>query len=108
MGPLLSTDNSSSNPGSTVNPETRIVPIPIDASKKKELYIRSFIFARDVPIRVDYAAKYVDLNASASLGAIAGLLAGLTSLNCSELTLKRVCYSNGIVGIERLFSLLIT
>ena len=82
--------------------------IPIDERKKKELYIRSFIFARDVPIRIDYAAKYVDLNASASLGAIAGLLAGLTSLNCSELTLKRVCYNNGIVGIERLLSLLIT
>ena len=30
------------------------------------------------------------------------------SLNCSELTLKRVCYNNGIVGIERLLSLLIT
>ena len=91
-----------------VKQETRVVPIPIDGSKKKELYIRSFIFARDVPIRVDYAAKYVDFNASASIGAIGGLLAGLTSLNCSELTLKRVCYNNGIVGVDRLLTLLIT
>ena len=82
--------------------------IPIDGNKQKELYIRSFIFTRDVPIRIDYAAKYVDLNASAPLGAIAGLLAGLTSLNCSELTLKRVCYNNGILGVDRLFTLLIT
>ena len=41
---------------------------------------------RDVPIRIDYSAKYVDL----TQGAVAGLLAGLTSLNCSELTLKKI------------------
>jgi len=39
---------------------------------------------------------------------LAGLLAGLTSLNCSELTLKRVRYQNGIVGLDRLLSLLVT
>ena len=106
INPVIS-DDPVVNHNQLGNPETRIAPIPIDASKKKELYIRSFIFARDVPIRVDYAAKYVDLNASSSLGAIGGLLAGLTSLNCSELTLKRVVYNNGILGIDRLIGLLI-
>lgn len=69
----------------------------------KELYIRSFTFTRDVPIRIDYSAKYMDL----TQGALAGMLAGLTSLDCSELTLKRVHYTNGIVGITRLVSLLV-
>ena len=105
----MDADDQISNvpPADGTDTEPSIASIPIDGSKK-ELYIRSFIFARDVPIRIDYAAKYVDLNASASIGAIAGLLAGLTSLNCSELTLKRVCYNNGILGVDRLFTLLIT
>ena len=62
------------------------------------------MFTRDVPIRIDYSAKYVDL----TQGAVAGLLAGLTSLNCSELTLKRIRYQNGILGVDRLLSLLVT
>ena len=62
--------------------------------KEGEVYIRSFTFARDVPIRIDYSAKFVDL----AHGAIPGILAGLTSLNCSELTLKKVHYRNGISG----------
>ena len=69
-----------------------------------ELYIRSFTFARDVPIRIDYSAKFVDL----AHGAIPGILAGLTSLNCSELTLKKVHYRNGISGLDKLVTLLVT
>ena len=68
------------------------------------MYIRSFTFARDVPIRIDYSAKYMDL----AHGAIAGILAGLTSLNCSELTLKKVHYRNGISGLDKLITLLVT
>ncbi len=107
-------------------------------------YIRTFIFSRDVPIRIDYSAKYLDLsqvrhygywgillmfvfchfmtlNYNKKLlnsyhylsklffqGALAGLLTGLTSLNCSELTLKKVCYRNGISGIDKLVTLLVT
>ena len=41
-------------------------------------------------------------------GALAGLLTGLTSLNCSELTLKKVYYRNGIAGLDKLLTLLIT
>lgn len=43
-----------------------------------------------------------------SQGALAGLLTGLTSLNCSELTLKQVFYENGILGFEKLLTLLVT
>ena len=82
---------------------TRAV-VPSKKSANQEIYIRSFMFTRDVPIRIDYSAKYVDL----TQGALAGLLAGLTSLNCSELTLKKVKYQNGIVGVDRLLSLLVT
>lgn len=72
--------------------------------RQQQPYIRTFIFSKDVPIRIDYSSKYLDL----SQGALAGLLTGLTSLNCSELTLKKVCYRNGIVGLEKLFTLLVT
>ena len=74
------------------------------ARRDGDLYIRSFTFARDVPIRIDYSAKYMDL----AHGAIPGILAGLTSLNCSELTLKKVHYKNGISGVDKLLTLLIT
>ena len=79
-------------------------PPPPSRQDNKDIYIRSFIFTRDVAIRIDYSAKYVDL----TQGAVAGLLAGLTSLNCSELTLKRIRYRNGILGVDRLLSLLVT
>ena len=71
--------------------------------QENAIYIRSFTFARDVPIRIDYSAKYMDL----AHGAIAGILAGLTSLNCSELTLKKVHYRNGISGLDKLITLLV-
>lgn len=83
-----------------VHVEDQYVP----ANNEESLYIRSFVFSRDVPIRIDYTAKYVDF----TQGAITGLLAGLTSLNCSELTLKKVCYRNGIVGVDKLLMLLVT
>ena len=71
-----------------------LFPGQYSSRKDGEVYIRSFTFARDVPIRIDYSAKFVDL----AHGAIPGILAGLTSLNCSELTLKKVRYRNGISG----------
>ena len=80
------------------------VPVVHGARREGDLYIRSFTFARDVPIRIDYSAKYMDL----AHGAITGILAGLTSLNCSELTLKKVHYKNGISGLDKLVTLLVT
>lgn len=68
------------------------------------VFIRSFKFGPEVPVRIDYSAKYVDL----TQGALAGVLAGLASLNCSELTLKRVAYCNGILGFDKLLTILLT
>ncbi len=48
-------------------------------------------------MRIDYSAKYVDL----SQGTLAGLLTGLASLNCSELTLREVSVE-GVLGLHRL------
>ena len=81
-----------------------VEPVIHGTRSENAMYIRSFTFARDVPIRIDYSAKYMDL----AHGAIAGILAGLTSLNCSELTLKKVHYRNGISGLDKLITLLVT
>ena len=72
--------------------------------KAAEVFIRSFKFGPDVPIRIDYSAKYVDL----TQGALTGLLAGIASLNGSEFTLKSVSYNSGILGFERLLTQLVT
>ena len=72
--------------------------------KAAEVFIRSFTFGPDVPIRIDYSAKYVDL----TQGALTGLLAGIASLNGSEFTLKSVSYNSGILGFERLLTQLVT
>ncbi len=55
-------------------------------SLPETVYIKSFLFAPAVPIRIDYVGKYVDL----TQGALTGLLAGLAQLNCSEITLKQL------------------
>jgi autophagy-related protein 2 len=52
---------------------------------------RSFLFSREVPIRLDYEGKRVDM----THGPLAGLLMGLGQLNSSELRLKRISYRHG-------------
>lgn len=49
-------------------------------------FFRRVVFSPEVPIRLDYVGKRVDLSA----GPVAGLLMGLGQLNCSELKLKRL------------------
>ena len=46
------------------------------------------VFSPEVPIRLDYHGKRVDL----THGPLAGLLMGLGQLNCSELRLKPLSY----------------
>jgi autophagy-related protein 2 len=55
------------------------------------LFFRSFIFSPEVPIRLDYEGKRVDM----SHGPLAGLIMGLGQLNCSELKLKRITDRHG-------------
>lgn len=66
------------------------------------IYFRSIIFSPDVPIRLDYNGKRVEL----SHGPLAGLLMGLGQLECSELTLKRITHKHGILGIDKLMNFL--
>lgn len=63
-------------------------------------FFRSFIFSPEVPIRLDYQGKRVDMEQ----GTLAGLLIGLAQLNCSELRLKRLCCRNGLLGMDRVIN----
>ncbi|XP_046351358.1 autophagy-related protein 2 homolog A-like isoform X1 [Haliotis rufescens] len=62
------------------------------------VFFKSFIFSPDVPIRLDYHGKRVDMEQ----GTFAGLLVGLAQLNSSELKLKRLNYKHGLLGMDKL------
>ncbi|XP_063039529.1 autophagy-related protein 2 homolog B-like isoform X2 [Engraulis encrasicolus] len=64
------------------------------------IFFREFRFTSDVPIRLDYHGKHVAMEQ----GTFAGILMGLAQLNCSELTLRRLCYRQGLLGVDRLVS----
>lgn len=64
------------------------------------VYFRSIRFGPDVPIRLDYHGKRVDM----THGPLAGVLMGLGQLNCSELCLKSIHSRNGILGFDKLVS----
>ena len=68
------------------------------AASSGNLYFKSFVFSPSVPIRIDYVGKYVDL----TQGALTGILAGLATLNCSELTLRQLELRQGILGLDKL------
>ena len=53
------------------------------------------MFSPDVPIRLDYHGKRVDMEH----GTLTGLLVGLGHLNCSQLKLKRIHHRRGYVTI---------
>uniref|UniRef100_A0A665UX69 Autophagy related 2B n=1 Tax=Echeneis naucrates TaxID=173247 RepID=A0A665UX69_ECHNA len=59
-----------------------------------------FRFTSEVPIRLDYHGKHVSMEQ----GTFAGIIIGLTQLNCSELKLRRLCYRQGLLGMDKLFS----
>uniref|UniRef100_A0A671UCG2 Autophagy related 2B n=1 Tax=Sparus aurata TaxID=8175 RepID=A0A671UCG2_SPAAU len=59
-----------------------------------------FRFTSEVPIRLDYHGKHVSMEQ----GTFAGIIIGLTQLNCSELKLRRLCYRQGLLGVDKLFS----
>jgi hypothetical protein len=64
----------------------------IDSSKSSApVYFRQVIFAPEVPIRLDYRGKRVDM----THGPLAGLLMGLAQLNCSEIRLKQIHHRHG-------------
>ncbi|KAL7049279.1 hypothetical protein ACKWTF_003650 [Chironomus riparius] len=67
------------------------------------IFFRQVIFSPDVPIRLDYQGKRVEL----SHGPLAGLLMGLGQLQCSEIRLKKIYNRQGILGVDRLINFLI-
>ncbi|XP_051942954.1 autophagy-related protein 2 homolog B-like isoform X1 [Hippocampus zosterae] len=64
------------------------------------IFFREFRFTSDVPIRLDYHGKHVSLEQ----GTFSGIIIGLTQLNCSELKLRQLCYRQGLLGVDKLFS----
>uniref|UniRef100_A0A8C3G424 Autophagy related 2B n=1 Tax=Cyclopterus lumpus TaxID=8103 RepID=A0A8C3G424_CYCLU len=62
--------------------------------------LAEFRFTSEVPIRLDYHGKHVAMEQ----GTFAGIIIGLTQLNCSELKLRRLCYRQGLLGVDKLFS----
>lgn len=94
---LLNEEEKSTNKESTEAPSE---PASDSASP---IFFRHIIFSPDVPIRLDYQGKRVEL----SHGPLAGLLMGLGQLQCSEIRLKRISYRHGILGFDRLLNFLI-
>lgn len=79
------------------------VPSEPASDSSSPIFFRHVIFSPDVPIRLDYQGKRVEL----SHGPLAGLLMGLGQLQCSEIRLKRISYRHGILGFDRLLNFLI-
>uniref|UniRef100_A0A673K2H1 Autophagy-related protein 2 homolog B-like n=1 Tax=Sinocyclocheilus rhinocerous TaxID=307959 RepID=A0A673K2H1_9TELE len=63
-------------------------------------FSREFRFTSEVPIRLDYHGKHMAMEQ----GTFAGIVIGLTQLNCSELKLRRLCYRQGLRGVDKLYS----
>ncbi|XP_041131131.1 autophagy-related protein 2 homolog B-like isoform X6 [Polyodon spathula] len=73
---------------------------PATSFTDQPIFFREFRFISEVPIRLDYHGKHVSMEQ----GTFAGIVIGLTQLNCSELKLKRLCYRQGLLGVDKLFS----
>lgn len=69
----------------------------LSSADQHPIYIKSFTFSPDVPIRLDYHAKHLDFEQ----GALAGILMGLAHLDHSELVLRRVQAKHGMRGLDR-------
>ena len=61
---------------------------------------RCFIFSPEVPVKLDYHGKRVDM----SHGSLAGILMGLGQLNNSELRLRKISHRHGLLGFDKLLN----
>ncbi|BES90892.1 autophagy-specific gene 2 [Nesidiocoris tenuis] len=68
--------------------------------RRSPTFVRNFVFSPEVPIRIDYEGKHVDL----THGPLAGLLMGLGQLNCLQIRLKQILYKHGLLGFDKLVS----
>ncbi|KTG34867.1 hypothetical protein cypCar_00040157 [Cyprinus carpio] len=71
-----------------------------DSTAETDTASTEFRFTSEVPIRLDYHGKHMAMEQ----GTFAGIVIGLTQLNCSELKLRRLCYRQGLLGVDKLFS----
>lgn len=62
------------------------------------VYIRSFVFSPDVPVKIDYQGRHVKLDQ----GAIAGIIMGFGQFSCCELNLKKLRLKHGVLGFDKL------
>ena len=59
-----------------------------DSASSSPIFFKSFVFSPEVPIRIDYHGRHVDMQQ----GPLIGLLVGLTHLTDSQVTLKRIAF----------------
>ncbi|KAJ7988630.1 hypothetical protein DPEC_G00311210 [Dallia pectoralis] len=85
---------------SNSNPEEEGTASGTSFPDHRPIFFREFRFTSEVPIRLDYHGKHVSMDQ----GTFAGIVIGLTQLNCSELKLRRLCYRQGLLGVDKLFS----
>jgi len=72
----------------------------VSCQDEELVFFRSVVFSPEVPIRLDYHGKSVNMDQ----GTLTGLLIGLARLNCSEIKLKRLCCRSGLLGMEKILS----
>lgn len=78
-------------------PRTRLASPAGQPLEVPAMFIQSFVFSPDVPIIIDYRGRHVNLDN----GAVSGLIMGLASFSCMELTLKNMKKRN-VKGYDRL------
>ncbi|ESO00348.1 hypothetical protein HELRODRAFT_101116 [Helobdella robusta] len=62
----------------------------------RPIFFKSLQFAPSVLIKIDYRGKRIENNSLVSI------VAGLTQLSCSQITLKSLHYRHGLLGFEKL------
>ncbi|XP_050712970.1 autophagy-related protein 2 homolog A-like [Eriocheir sinensis] len=74
----------------------------MEALKSSPSYFKSFVFSPDVPIKIDYHGKHIDINSQ--YGPLAGLIIGLGQLNHAEIKLKSIVHKSGLLGVDKLLT----
>ena len=74
----------------------------MEAMKSGPSYFKSFVFSPDVPIKIDYHGKHIDINSQ--YGPLAGLIIGLGQLNHAEIKLKSIVHKSGFLGVDKLLT----
>lgn len=77
----------------------------VSVNVQSPIYFRHVVFSPDVPIKIDYHGKRIDMNSQ--YGALAGLIIGLGQLDHSQITLKRVEFKAGVLGVNKLINSLV-